>query len=96
MISLPAVADSFKNKDFLVLNNDQKKYFMRSAIDTLGFVAAYKDRKKGRCVWEWYFKDITNKNGLIEAYMKKYPEKAPSLVLIALTEKDCGQYVEKR
>lgn len=59
----------------------------------LGFVAGYKDKEQGRCVWEWYYQDMADKNGLIEAYMEKYPENVPSSILIALAEEACGAFV---
>ena len=90
------LAEGLKNEGFLKLSSEQKKYWLYSAIDTLGFVAAYKDKQKGQCVWEWYGKDIAKKNGLIEAYMAKNPEKSPSAILIGLTEKACGSYVREK
>lgn len=68
---------------------------MLSTIDTLGFVAGYKDKKQGKCVWDWYYgeKDLPKKRGLIEAYMRQYPDRSPSHILIAMTEQACGRYV---
>lgn len=86
-------ADSVTNSDFLGFTNEQKKAWLNSAIDTLGFVAAYKNKDQGRCVWEWYASDVAKKNGLIEAYMKQHPDKSPSAILIGLTENACGAYV---
>ena len=88
-----AGAEGFKNSNFLNLTNDQKKHWLYSAIDTLGFVAGHKNKKQGACVWHWYHQDISDKNGLILEYMKKYPESSPSAILIALTEKECGASV---
>lgn len=90
-----ALADGYTNKDYLAFTTEQKKYWLISTVDTLGFVASYKDKEQGRCVFEWYYKDDNKaqKHGTIEAYMQKYPTKSPSAILIALTEKACGAYV---
>lgn len=87
------MAEGFNNSDFLLLKDEEKKLWLLSSIDTLGFVAGYKDTEQGRCVWEWYYKDVSNKNGLILAYMGENPDKSPSAILIALTESACGVYV---
>lgn len=43
-------ADAYTNEDFLRMTNDQKKIWILSTIDTLGFVAGYKDQNVGKCV----------------------------------------------
>lgn len=88
-----AYAESITNKDFLQFTNDQKKHWLFSAIDTLGFVATYRDKKIGKCVLNWYAFDTAAKNGLIEAHMAKNPDRMPSAILIGLTENACGSYV---
>ena len=88
-----AQAESFTNKDFLKLTDDQKSHYIFAMTDTLGFVAAYKNKEIGRCVWEWYSKSVAKANGEIITYIEEYPEKSPSMIVIALTEKECGNYV---
>lgn len=87
-----AGAEGLKNKHFLELTDNQKKAWINAMIDTLGFVAGYQDIEQTKCIWNWYYKDERNKNGLIIGYMEKYPDKAPPLLLITLTEKACGSY----
>lgn len=89
------IADGFDNKGFLSLENAQKKFWIDGAIDTLGHVAAIKSKEQGQCVYDWYYNDTANKNGLILASMTKYPDHTPSAILIALTERACEKYVRE-
>ena len=89
---MPASAEGFKNKNFLALENEQKKFWLAGAIGALFHVAAAKSEKKGQCVYDWYYTDTAMKNGIILGSMEKYPNATPSAVLLALTEKKCGTY----
>ncbi len=81
---------SFKNKDFLQLKKNEKKFFLFGVIETLWQIEALRDKKAGQCVADWYYKDMANKDALILAYMKKYPDLEPNAILITLTEKACN------
>ena len=81
------------SKDFLQMEDVKKKFWIDGAISALGHVAAAKNKEQGSCVYDWYFSDkIADRNGLILASMKKYPDSAPTAVLLALTERECGIY----
>ena len=86
-------AKGFNNRDFLAMPDVQKKFWLSGAIDILGHVAAIKSKSQGKCVYDWYFKDTANKNGLILASMKKYPDHSPTTVLMALAKRACGTFV---
>jgi hypothetical protein len=86
-------AAGFNNSDFIKLNDIQKKFWIDGAMDTLGHVAAIKNKQQGQCVYDWYYLDTAKKNGLIIASINKYPDHTPSAILIALTEKACEKYV---
>lgn len=88
-------AEGFNNRDFLAMSDVQKKFWLSGAIDTLGHVAAIKSKSHGKCVYDWYFKDTANKNGLILASMEKYPDHSPTTVLMALAKRACGTFVGK-
>lgn len=88
-----AQAGGFTNKDFLTLPEAHQKFWIQGAMYTLIHVAAAKDPKTGQCVSDWYFGDKrAERNGLILASMKKYPESYPSAVFLGLTERTCGNY----
>ncbi|NQY65101.1 MAG: hypothetical protein HRT38_15510 [Alteromonadaceae bacterium] len=90
---MPVKAEGFTNKQFSQLTNDQKKHWLRSALDTLGIVANLYDEKIGACVFNWYATDTSAKNGMIEHFLKRNPDRMPSVILIVLTEDACGAYV---
>ena len=94
-LNAPALAGSFKNSDFLELDDKTKKYWLVASIEALWQVKALRDKKAGQCVADWYYKDVANKNAVLVAYMKKYPDNTPASILIALTEKACGLSVKK-
>ena len=88
-------AKNFDSKDFLAMPDVQKKFWLSGAISTLSHVAAYKSKSHGKCVYDWYFKDTANQNGLILASMAKYSTHTPTTILIALTKRVCGDFLEK-
>lgn len=88
-----AYAEDFTNKDFLTLQEAHKKFWIEGAVDALAHVAAAKSKKTGRCVIEWYYGDNhAERNSLILASMKKYPDVQPSAVMLALIERSCGVF----
>jgi len=88
-----ALSKGFENRHFLEMGDTQKKFWLDGAITALSHVAASRDKKAGECVYNWYFGDkIADRNGLIIASMKKYPDIRPTAVLMALTERECGTY----
>ena len=90
-----ASADGFNNRDFLQMQPEQQKFWLSGAIDTLVHVAAFKDKQIGQCVTDWYFGEKTaERNWLILESFKKYPDHTPTVVLLALTQKACGKYLE--
>lgn len=94
MVIYPQEGDTegFKNEDFLELNNDQKKFWLTGAIEALVHVAAAKSEEQGKCVYDWYYTDTPQKNGLIIVSMETYPDSTPGAVILALTERGCGTY----
>ena len=86
------LGEGFTNKDFLKLNNEQKKFWLTGAIEALTHVAAAKSHKQGKCVYDWYYTDTSKQNGIILGSIEKYPDATPSAVLLALTERKCGAY----
>ena len=88
-----ANSEGFLAKDFLELPDTNKKFWIQGAMHALGAVAAAKSEKQGNCVYDWYFGDQrAERNGLILASMEKYPDAYPIAILLALTERECGEY----
>jgi hypothetical protein len=91
-LNTPVWAEGFKNKNFLKLENNEKKFWLTGSIEALTHVAAAKNKKTGWCVHDWYYTDTAVKNGIILGSIEKYPDSTPSAVLLALTERECGTY----
>ena len=91
----PAWAEGFKNKDFLKLEDNEKKIWLLASIETLWQIEALENKKTAQCISDWYYKDVANKNAQILGSMKKYPDYAPIAILVALTEQSCGSYARK-
>jgi hypothetical protein len=91
-LNTPVWAEGFNNKDFLKLENEQKKFWLLGAIESLTYVAAAKSTKQGQCVHDWYHTDNPKKVGLIIASMEKYPDVTPGAIILALSERVCGTY----
>lgn len=88
-------ASVFNNQDFLDMPPLQQNLFLKGAMETLGQVAAFKNKETGQCVYDWYFSDkMSERNWLILESMKKYPDHTPTAILIALTQRTCGVYLE--
>lgn len=86
----------FTGEDFLKLHGEAKKFWLDGAISAFVHTASGKDKKIGKCIYDWYYaEDTAYKNGLIEASLKKYSNASPTSVLLALTEHACGLYHSK-
>lgn len=84
-------AKGFTADDFLAMPNVHQKFWLSGAVDSLNHAAGKQDKAYGACIVDWYFGDQqTERNALILASFKKYPDIAPSIILMALTEKSCG------
>lgn len=85
----------FRASDFLEMEDTWKKFWLSGAMSALYSVLITKDEDQSRCVADWYFsEDLAEKNSLIIASMEKYPHATPSAVLIALTQRECGDYYD--
>lgn len=93
VISKGVWAEGYTNEMFLMLPEAHQKFWIQGAMHALGLVAAGKSKETGKCVIDWYFGDKRGeRNGLILASMKKYPDSYPSAIFLALTERECGAY----
>ena len=87
-------ADIFKNSDFLEMQEERQKFWLTGALETLVHVAAFKNKDLGQCVNDWYFSEkMAERNWLIMESIKKYPDHTPSAILVALTQRACGEYL---
>ena len=96
-VSNAAYAESFTAKDFLKLNEAHQKFWIEGAIDMTALIISTGGNKtKGRCISEWYYGDQNaERNSLILASMKKYPNVPPNAIMVALIERDCGSLKAK-
>ena len=87
-----AKAEDFTNKDFLTLAEAHQKFWIEGAVDALAQVAAAKDKQTGKCVVDWYYTQRAETNSLILASMEKYSDAYPSVIMVALAERACGEF----
>lgn len=92
MVASSAVyAKGFTNKDFLILPETQQKFWIQGAMYMLIHIGAAKSQEKGQCVADWYFGEKRpQRNSLILGSMEKYSSSYPSVVMLALVERECG------
>lgn len=88
-----ASSDGFRSRNFLEMDSIKKKFWPHGSIMSYANIAAARDKDKGKCVYNWYFSDkIAERNGVILASMKNYPQVTPSAVILALLENACGEF----
>jgi hypothetical protein len=80
------------NAKFLQFSLSQRDWWYMGAFDALGHTVMLRNKTQGNCVYNWYFQNPESRKTLIETTMRKYPEHAPTAILIALLRKDCGDF----
>tara|TARA_Y100001949_G_scaffold117195_1_gene99640 strand:+ start:274 stop:675 length:402 start_codon:yes stop_codon:yes gene_type:complete len=81
----------FTAAEFLKRQEAHQKFWIEGAVDAYAQVASAKSNDKGRCVMAWYYgEQHAQRNSLIFASMRKYSDKPPRAVLLALIERSCG------
>jgi len=90
---IPAYAAPPKSSEFLTYSEGQRAWWLAGAVEATSHAIYQIDPKKGDCIADWYFKGDGEKQRQkeIEDTMQKYPDHAPSSVLLALVQKSCGK-----
>lgn len=90
---IPAYAEPPKSSEFLTYSEGQRAWWLAGAFEAMSHAIYQIDPKKGDCIADWYFKGNGEKQRQkeIEETMQKYPDHAPSSVVLALVQKHCGK-----
>ena len=93
---IQAYAAPPKNSEFLQYSDSQRAWWFAGAFEVVGHAVAQRNQSQGDCIADWYFKGNGEKQRQqeIEDAMRKYPDHAPSSVVIALVQKHCGKLAE--
>jgi hypothetical protein len=91
LVCLPTYAGQPKNSDFLKNSEGERKWYYFGAFDSIGHTVALKDKEKADCIWRYYFDHVEERNVQIEESMTSYPDHAPTAIILALIEKNCGK-----
>jgi hypothetical protein len=88
--AFPAHAAALKNSEFMKMSAGQRHYYYAGAYDVLGHWTSLNQPDKAECVWNWLFEKPKERKALLEKSLKLYPDHAPTSVIIALLQRDCG------
>ncbi len=91
---IPAYAAPPKSSEFLQHTDGQRAWWFTGAFETLAHSMSQIDKVKSNCIADWYFNAPEQRRKELEDTMRKYPEHAPSSVVIALVQKNCGKLAE--
>ena len=95
LLATAAHADKLKNSEFLTFTEGERHWWYSGAFLTLGHVVFLEDEEKGKCVWNWLFSDYDKRESLLMESFRKYPDHAPSSIILALLRRDCGVFPKK-
>jgi hypothetical protein len=91
-----AHAEAIKNSEFLKLSEGQQHWWYNGAYTALGHIVSMKnDAKKTQCVWDWYFKNPSDREKQLVKSFELYPDHAPTSIVISLLRRDCGVFNQK-
>ncbi len=86
-----AYAGPPKSSEFLQHADGQRAWWFTGAFETLAHSMSQIDKVRSDCIADWYFKAPEQRRKELEDTMRKYPDHAPSSVVIALVQKVCGK-----
>ena len=85
-----AQAEGLTSEEFLALSDGQRHWWYAGAIYSIGHLVYLHDKTTAQCVWRWMPDDPEEKNDLLNEHFKRHPDHAPTSVLLALLQRDCG------
>ena len=91
---IQAYAEPPKSSEFLQHSDGQRAWWFTGAFETLAHSMSQIDKTKSDCIADWYFNAPEERRKELEDTMRKYPDHAPSAVVIALMQKHCGKLAE--
>ncbi|WP_444994740.1 hypothetical protein [Aliikangiella sp. IMCC44359] len=85
-----AYANPMKNSDFLKFTEGQRHWWYMGTFSMLGHVVLVEHgEKEAQCIWQWYFKDPDMRKKQMEENFTRFPDHAPTSIVIALLRRDC-------
>ncbi len=88
---------AFKSSRFLTYSAEQQKNYINISMVMASLIASQNSRSHADCLNDWSGKNAeTGYQPVIEA-MKRFPDHHPSVVILAVLQKECGslKYTER-
>lgn len=91
----PALSEGFTGKEFLRWSGAAQDAFFQNSVLMASTISARLDAAHAACVSEWYFVDPSSReqrNAELLSTVEKHVDFHPSAVVLAVLERECGQY----
>lgn len=88
-------AEGFTGENFLGWSEAAQAAFFQNSVLMASTIASRLDAAQADCISTWYFGDTDLRNERDEELLytvKAYPDFHPSAVVLAVVERECGQY----
>lgn len=88
-------AEGFTGEQFLGWPQEAKTTFFQNSLLMASTISSRIDSDHADCVSDWYFEsdvDQEVRNQTLLETVAEYPEFHPSAVILAVLERECGQY----
>ncbi len=87
-----AQAENFKSSQFLAWPQDNQGFYLRTSIGMASLIAAQNNKSQSKCIDDWYFSKMKERDFEIAQVMRKYPNYHPRAVILAVLKKACGSF----
>ncbi len=87
---IPQRTMKLTNRQFLAFSTEQQHWWFKGAFAQLSHYVGMSDAKQAACILDWIEDGTNDKKSLLLAYFKKYPDHAPTSVIISLLKRECG------
>ena len=93
---MPSYAESrYTAEEFLTQPAASKSGYIQVSLMTANFIANQNDAKQGKCIGDWYDSNRTGTEEYILGIMAKNKNHHPLAIIMALAEKQCGEFSYK-
>lgn len=83
-------AEGLTSKEFLEFSAAEQHWWFAGAVESIAHMVYLHDEERAQCVWLWLPTDMKAKKALVIENFEKYPDYAPTSILLALLKRDCG------
>ncbi|MEM1377066.1 MAG: hypothetical protein AAGG69_06725 [Pseudomonadota bacterium] len=96
-LSFPQVlsAEGFTGTEFLTWSETAQAAFFQNSVLMASTISSRLEETHATCVSDWYFGEAVDRgarNQEVLETIRQYPEFHPSAVVLAVIERECGQY----